>query len=137
MICPSDPRLQGAFAATNWFKFLPTPTYSGPLNNFVSPLATSDISGAGTNHRQNFDIRGDEYWKSRDHISAIIHHHTTYFSRLSNLPAPISYDLYLLPPGEIGPWIERANWDHTFSPTLLNNVNFGYNVERGSFGRRR
>lgn len=132
VICPSDPRLQGALAATNWFKFLPTPTFSGPLNNYVSPLASSDISGAGTNHRQNFDIRGDEYWKSRDHISAVIHHHTTYFSRASNLPAPISYDAYLLPPGEIGPWIERANWDHTFSPSLLNNVNFGYNVERGA-----
>jgi hypothetical protein len=132
VICPSDPRLQGAFAATNWFKYLPTPTFSGPLNNYVSPLPISDISGAGTNHRQMFDVRGDEYWRDRDHISVVVHNHTTVFSRLSNLPAPISFDAYLLPPGEIGPWMNRMSWDHTFSPTLLNNVNYGFNLNQGA-----
>ena len=67
--------------------------------------------------------------KTTSHV--IIHYHATAFSNRSNLPAPISYDYYLLSPGEIGPWIERLNWDHTFSPTLLNNLNYGYNVERG------
>jgi Carboxypeptidase regulatory-like domain len=132
VICSTDPRLQGSLAASNWFKYLPTPTFAGPLNNYVSPLPISDISGSGTNHRQSFDVRVDEYWRERDHMAVIVHNHSTVFSNLSNLPAPISYDAYLLPPGEIGPWIVRFNWDHTFSPTLLNNLNYGYNVYRGA-----
>jgi hypothetical protein len=131
VICSTDPRLQGALAASNWFSFLPTPTFSGPLNNYVSPLPISDISGAGTDHRQMYDLRGDEYWGSKDHLALIMHYHATAFSNRSNLPAPISYDLWLKSPGEIGPWMNRLNWDHTFSPTLLNNLNYGYNVERG------
>jgi hypothetical protein len=34
--------------------------------------------------------------------------------------------------GSQGPWINRFNWDHTFSPTLINTFNFGYSNERGS-----
>ncbi len=132
VICPSDARLQSSLAQ-QWFKFLPNPTFSGALNNYVSPLAESDISGAGTDHRQSWDIRIDEYLGTKDHFSAAIHNHNTVFSSRSNLPAQISHDSQLLPNGgEIGPWNIRFNWDHTFSPTLLNNFNYGYMGMRGS-----
>ncbi len=130
VICPTDPRLVNSLA-NSWNKFLPTPTFSGPLNNYVSPLAISDISGAGTDHRQSWDLRIDEYWREKDHIAIIIHNHATAFSNRSNLPPQISYDSQLFSPGEIGPWYTRLNWDHTFSPTLLNYFNYGYQVMRG------
>ena len=34
--------------------------------------------------------------------------------------------------GEIGPWVNRVNYDHTFSANLLNNLNYGYLDFRGS-----
>ena len=55
--------------ANQWFQFLPTPTFPGALNNFVSPVANSDISGAGTDHRQNYDIRIDDYLGQKDHVA--------------------------------------------------------------------
>ncbi len=130
VICQTDPRFVNSLSS-NWFKYLPTPTFAGPLNNYVSPLAISDISGAGTDHRQSWDIRVDEYWREKDHIGVIIHNHATAFSNRSNLPPQISYDSQLFSPGEIGPWYNRLNWDHTFSPNLLNNFNYGYQVMRG------
>ncbi len=61
------------------------------------------------------------------------HYHDTVFLKVSTLPPPISNDIYLLPNGgEIGPWVNRVNWDHTFSPNILNNLNYGYLDFRGS-----
>jgi len=53
--------------------------------------------------------------------------------RASTLPLAISSETLLLPDGgEIGPWVIRANWDHTFTPNVLNNFNYGYLDFRGS-----
>jgi Carboxypeptidase regulatory-like domain len=132
VICPTDPRLQNSLAQ-QWFQFLPKPTFPGALNNFVSPVPNSDISGAGTDHRQNYDIRIDDYLGQKDHVAVNLHYHDTVFAKVSTLPAPISNDSFLLPDGgEIGPWVIRVNWDHTFSPHVLNNLNYGYLDFRGS-----
>jgi hypothetical protein len=132
VICSNDPRLQTSMAQ-QWLQYMPPPTFSGALNNFVSPVPVSDISGAGTDHRQNYDIRIDDYIGQKDHVAANLHYHNTVFAQVSNLPPPISNDTYLLPDGgEIGPWVIRWNWDHTFSPNLVNNLNYGYLDFRGS-----
>lgn len=132
VICQNDPRLQNSLAK-QWFQYLPTPTFSGALNNYLSPVPVSDISGAGTDHRQNYDIRLDDYVGQKDHVAVTLHYHDTVFAKVSTLPVPISNDTYLLPDGgEIGPWVNRVNWDHTFSPTILNNLNYGYLDFRGS-----
>lgn len=132
VICPSDPRLQNSLAK-QWLQYLPTPTFGGALNNYVSPVAASDISGAGTDYRQNYDVRIDDYIGSRDHVAVTLHYHDTVFLKVTTLPAQISNDSYLLPDGgEIGPWVNRVNWDHTFSPNILNNLNYGYLDFRGS-----
>src|SRR5262249_53526045 len=116
VICPSDPRLQNSLAK-QWLQHLPTPTFPGPLNNYVSPVPIPEIAGAGTDHRQNFDIRFDDYLGSKDHIAVTLHYHDTVFANVTNLPRIISSDIYLLPDGgEIGPWSNRLNWDHTFAP---------------------
>ena len=132
VICASDPRLQTSLAS-QWFKNLPAPTFSGALNNYVSPVANSDISGAGTNYRQNYDIRIDDYLGQKDHVAVTLHHHNTVFLKVTTLPAAISNDSFLLPDGgELGPWINRVNYDHTFSPNVLNNLNYGFLDFRGS-----
>jgi Carboxypeptidase regulatory-like domain len=132
VICATDPRLQNSLAK-QWIKYLPTPTFPGALNNYVSPVAISDISGAGTDHRQNYDARIDDYFGQKDHFSLTFHNHNTVFAKVTNLPPQISNDSYLLPNGgEIGPWVSRASWDHTFSPNVLNNLNYGYLDFRGS-----
>jgi len=132
VICSTDARLQNSLA-NQWFQFLPTPTFGGALNNFVSPVANSDISGAGTDHRQNYDIRIDDYLGQKDHVAVTLHYHDTVFAKVSTLPLQISNETLLLPDGgEIGPWIIRTNWDHTFSPNVINNLNYGYLDMRGS-----
>ncbi len=132
VICQKDPRLQDSLAK-QWLQYLPTPTFGGALNNYVSPVATSDISGAGTDYRQNYDVRIDDYPGQKDYVAVTLHYHDTVFLKVSTLPATISNDSYLLPDGgEIGPWVNRLNWDHTFSPNILNNLNYGYLDFRGS-----
>ena len=132
VICQNDPRLRNSLAQ-QWFQYLPTPSFGGALNNYISPVPISNISGAGTDHRQNYDIRADDYFGSRDHVAVTLHYHDTVFAKVTTLPPEISNDAYLLPDGgEIGPWVNRVNWDHTFSPHILNNLNYGYLDFRGS-----
>ncbi|HET9178404.1 MAG TPA: carboxypeptidase regulatory-like domain-containing protein [Terriglobia bacterium] len=132
VICPTDPRVQSSLASA-WFKYLPTPTFSGPLNNYVSPVPIADISGAGVDHRTMIDARIDDYLGSKDHFNVALHYHNTVFANVTNLPAQISSDAYLLPDGgEIGPWSNRFGWDHTFTPNLLNSFHYGYMDMRGS-----
>jgi len=132
VICPSDPRMQNSLAQ-QWLQHLPTPTFSGPLNNYVSPVPIPEIAGAGTDHIQNFDFRFDDYLGSKDHFTLTLHNHNAVFANVSNLPSIISSEGHLLPDGgEIGPWNDRISWDHTFSPTLLNSLTYGYMNMRGS-----
>ena len=65
----------------------PTPAFPGALNNYVSPVAISDISGAGTNYRQNYDIRIDDNLGQKDHVAVTLHYHDTVFLKVTNLPA--------------------------------------------------
>ena len=132
VICPTDPRLQNSLA-TQWLQHLPTPSFSGPLNNYVSPVPIPEIAGAGTDHKQNFDFRFDDYLGTKDHFALTLHYHNTVFANVSNLPRIISSDIFLLPDGgEIGPWSSRINWDHTFNTRLVNNATLGYMNMRGS-----
>ncbi len=132
VICPTDPRLQNSLAA-NWLKYLPSPTFPGPLNNYLSPVAIPEIAGAGLNYKQNFDFRFDDYFGKKDHFAVNLHYHDTVFADVTNLPRQISYDAFLLPDGgEIGPWNSRINWDHTFTARLVNNFTLGYMNMRGS-----
>jgi len=132
VICPSDPRMQNSLAP-QWLQHLPIPTFSGPLNNYISPVPIPEIAGAGTDHRQNFDFRFDDYLGSKDHFALTLHNHNYVSSYVSNLPPIISSEGFLLPDGgEIGPWNDRISWDHTFSPNLLNSMTYGYMNMRGS-----
>ena len=118
-ICP------GRFAnslANGWLQHLPTPTSSGPLNNFLSP--TGILSETNLNTSMNL-IKGDYYRAERDHFSFMFRpqRHPDY-EPSTILPRIISSRGWS-PPSYIKRDLYRVNWDHTFSPTLLNTLNYG------------
>lgn len=129
VICPSDPRLKNSMA-NGWLKFLPTPTYATQLNNYVPP-GYATMAGAPVDYKTSYDIRFDHYAGSKDHIAVNVHYHVPTFRKVSYLPGPLATERYITDGGSVGPWVERLNWDHTFTPTLLNNLNFGYLNFRG------
>ena len=116
VICPT--RFQNTLAL-GWIKYLPTPTSSGPLNNFV-PTGNGSIWNGHTNL---YNIRIDEYVGDKDHFTGTIYHRTMPVYTESQLPDQISTDndtsKYT--------WSNRINWDHVFGPTLLNHFSGGYN----------
>jgi hypothetical protein len=119
VICPSDPRLQNSLAL-GWFKFLPNPTTSGPVNNYLAP----PVPGGWLNAPAYTNtIKIDEYIGNKDHISASAYFKYVYPENSSALPDPISNTLVV--------WnrnlLERVNYDRTISPTLLNHLVLGYN----------
>ena len=120
VICPSDPRLQTSLAQ-GWFKFLPNPTFTGALNNYVvpEPVPTTVFSNGSL-----LDVRVDHYLGDKDHFTGTVHYHGSSASRVSELPVALATDArYFVDYG----FQDRFNWDHTFSPTLLNHAAFGYN----------
>jgi hypothetical protein len=122
VICPSDPRLQNSLASA-WFKYLPTPTFAGPLNNYVVPTPVP-ITVFGD--QSLLDTKVDHYWRDKDHFAVTVHYHGSMQPPISQLPRPIANEApYWANYG----FLNRFNWDHTFSPTLLNNFNLGYNSQ--------
>jgi hypothetical protein len=120
VICPTDPRLQNSLAP-QWFKYLPAPTSPGLVNNYVVPTPIpNSTNGEGT----LLDIRVDDNFGNRDHFAAIVHYHGSFLPTVSELPLQISTTA---PYGVNYGFLDRFAWDHSFSPTVINNFNFGYN----------
>lgn len=119
VICPSDPRLQNSLAL-QWFKFLPTPTSPGPLNNYTPPHPPASIYA----NRGTYDTRVDEYFGDKDHFSGSLYVGYDVPDLQTLLPAPISTEGSCTSWGCVNSLI-RLNWDHTLSPTLLNHVAYG------------
>ena len=71
VICPSDPRLQNSLAK-QWFQFLPTPTFTGALNNYVVPEPVPSTVFANASL---LDLRVDHYVGDKDHMAVTVHYH--------------------------------------------------------------
>ncbi len=110
-------RIQNSLAYA-WFKYLPNPSFPGPLNNFVA-LDTPTNFYSHTNH---YNIRVDEYLGDKDHFFVTIYHRQAGPTTSSELPKEISNGAYVYK----RPWANRLSWDHTFSPVLLNHFAGGY-----------
>ena len=123
VICPSDPRLQNSLA-TQWFQFLPDPTFSGPLNNYVAPPIPNFTSANGT---RLIDVRVDHYVGNSDHVFGTFHYRRFPSRDITTLPKPIATENT----GYGYHTVSRLSWDHTFSPTLLNHAAFGYRNNPG------
>ncbi len=125
VICPD--RIANAMA-NGWFKFLPNPTSPGPLNNYLVPTPVPDTILAGANHYLG---KIDQYIGQSDHMSATIWRQTTPAKFFSELPQQLASETFSDPQDS---WVSRFNWDHTFSPTLLNHFAFGYLNRNEGYG---
>ena len=131
VICRTDPRLQNPLAK-QWLQFLPSPTLSGVRNNYVVPQPISDSVYADSTL---INIRVDQYWRDRDHFYVSINYRGGKPSPVSELPPQLSTQQ---PYYTNFSFVNRANWTHTFSPTLLNHFAIGYlntHTAQWPFGR--
>jgi len=115
--------------ATSRLALLPLPNVIGPngqplvQNNYVPSHSVPNLLLAHTNY---LFIHMDHNILDRDHVAYTVYYEGT--ARLApnqgcNIPVPICNNNFAGPEYS---FIDRFNWDHTFSPTLINNARFGY-----------
>src|SRR5256885_942108 len=85
----------------------------------------------GKTNRVSYDGRIDEYLGTKDHVSVELHYHAPHYFASTSLAPQLATEAETVDGGFVGPWVNRFNWDHTFAPTLLNNINYGYLDFRG------
>jgi hypothetical protein len=121
VICPN--RIQNSLAL-QWFKNLPNPTNNEPLNNYLGPALPVDSSETNLGTTMQM-IKIDHYWTDNDHFAFMFRpqRHPSYDPPCV-LPRIICESTWT-PPDFLKRDLYRVNWDHTFSPTLLNTFNFG------------
>jgi len=121
VICSSDPRLQNSLAK-QWFRYLPNPTNSDPLLNYLLPVP---LSGSVNGDTKLWDMRVDHLIGDNDRFFATWHYYTSKANvNETVLPKEISSNSYRKPNTNN---LIRGSWDHTFNPNLLNNLNIGFN----------
>ena len=125
VICATDPRLQSSIAK-QWFQFVPGPNRPGVLNNYEAPAGSIDPRFKNSNSQV---YRIDHYPGDKDHLSLIFRYRRTLPIIQSQLPREIATDNYRDPDWNI---VTRVIWDRTFSPTLLNQVAFGFSNFRST-----
>ena len=119
VICGSDPRLASSLAQS-WLKYVPMPNRPGLTNNYQSPNGLASSLNANTDQ---WDLRGDEYFGDNDHVSGTYHYRGSLPFTQSAFPAVIDTNNTRIPNYS---HVVRVNYDHTFSPTLLNHFAWGY-----------
>ncbi len=127
VICASDPRLVNSLAKA-WLKYVPTPNQPGIRNNYLVPTPVPDTILADTNY---WLIKGDYYFRDKDHFAASIWYQGAPPKYASTLPIQIANESMSFPQFA---FVNRFNWDHTFSPTLLNHVSYGYLNRNEGYG---
>jgi hypothetical protein len=126
VICSTDPRLQDSVAQA-WFNFLPAPNLPGIVDNYVAKARPENLLF----HTNYFNLRIDQYFRDKDHFSASVYYQGAAPNYLSTLPTPISQDNHASPEYA---FIDRFNWDHTISPSLLNHFALGYHNRMEGYG---
>ena len=113
--------------ALQWMKFLPTPTSSGAINNFLAnPVSDGILSNV--NH---FLYKIDHYWGEKDHIFVTVWRQQTQPNEQCALPVELCTSS---PANPEDAWVSRLNWDHIFTPTLLSHFAYGYVNRNEGYG---
>jgi hypothetical protein len=118
--------------ALDWLQYFPTPNrdtpYGIPLNNYLVPKPRQEVTVTTANYLM---FRGDQYIGDKDHISVTVWYQGAppYLDTL--LPAQIANETFTAPQFS---FVDRARWDHTFTPTLLNHFGFGYLDRNEGYG---
>jgi len=109
--------------ANKWIQHLPANTNPGLTNNYQSP----PIPNSYASHVNGSTTRVDEYIGSRDHFMVSVRYSGQSAPASSQsacvLPLPICGDNENVPYYNFQ---DRLNWDHTFSPTVLNHFGVSY-----------
>lgn len=121
VICSTDPRLQNSLAK-QWFQYLPKLSNTQPVGNYVPPpqpvfLGTDAYTGI-----EKVDVNIG----SKDHVSEMFFYKYLPETTFSTLPDQISNSgtSYKRTP------VIRVNYDHTFSPRVINHVGFGFQNDK-------
>ena len=123
VICPS--RISPIVRA--WLDALPTPTSSGPLNNYLAPAIPDTILGNSDYYMGRYDLQ----LGSSDHMFASFWHQRAPAKFASTLPQAIANETYSDPQNA---WVNRFNYDRIFTPTLLNHMSMGYLNRNEGYG---
>jgi carboxypeptidase family protein len=123
VICPS--RINPIVKA--WLDALPTPTSDGPTNNYLAPPIPDTILGNSDYYLFRYDLQ----LGSKDRMFASFWHQQAPPKFVSTLPQAIANETYSDPQNS---WVNRFNWDRTFSNTLLNHMSMGYLNRNEGYG---
>ncbi|MGH9397134.1 MAG: carboxypeptidase regulatory-like domain-containing protein [Terriglobia bacterium] len=106
--------------ASGWIKYVPLPNRPGLTANYESPFALANSLNA---HTDQWDVRGDQYIGDKDHVMVTWHYRGTLPFTQYAFPKQIDTNNTRIPNYSE---VVRLNYDHTFSPTLLNHFAGGY-----------
>jgi hypothetical protein len=121
------PASQQSALALKWMSFLPPTTAPGPYNNFLAPPVSDGI----LSNLREYLYRIDYNWSDKDHFFASIWRQNTQPTPQCQLPVQICSSN---PADPEDAWVSRFNWDHIFSPTLLNHMAYGYLNRNEGYG---
>ncbi len=113
--------------ANQWMSYLPTPTSSGPFNNFLAqPVSDGILSNLA-----EYLYKIDYYWSEKDHFYATIWRQKTSPNDQCALPVQLCTSS---PANPEDAWVNRFNWDHTFTPNILSHFAYGYGNRNEGYG---
>ncbi|MFN7992198.1 MAG: carboxypeptidase regulatory-like domain-containing protein [Bryobacteraceae bacterium] len=113
--------------AQQWMKFLPTPTGPGPVNNYLAQPVSDGI----LSNLNEYLFRVDHYWGEKDHFFVTIWRQLTQPNQQCTLPVQLCTSS---PANPEDAWVNRFNWDHIFTPTLLSHFAYGYLNRNEGYG---
>ncbi|HBY60118.1 MAG TPA: hypothetical protein DEH78_09870 [Solibacterales bacterium] len=120
-------RIQNSLA-NPFLAFVPDPNRPGIQNNYQVPTPIPDSILANTNY---YMARIDHNRGEKDRIYLTLWHQRAAVKFNSLFPQEISEQSFSDPQNS---WVNRINWSHTFSPTLLNHWNAGYLNRNEGYG---
>jgi hypothetical protein len=120
-------RFANSYART-WLKYSPDPNLPGTQNNYRAPKAVPDTILADTMYYMG---RFDNYFGESDHFYGTIWHQRASAKFNSVLPVEIATESFSDPQNA---WVNRFNWSHIFTPTLINHWNIGYLNRNEGYG---
>jgi hypothetical protein len=121
------PASEKSSLALQWIKYLPTPTSSGPYNNYLSNPVPNGILAS----LNEYLYRIDHYWGEKDHVFLSIWRQKTQPNEQCALPVQLCTSS---PANPEDAWVNRLNWDHTFTPTFLSHFAVGYVNRNEGYG---
>jgi hypothetical protein len=121
------PITQQSALALQWMQFLPTPSSPGPYNNYLS----TPVSDGILSNLNEYLYKIDHYWGEKDHFFATVWRQKTGLNSQCALPLQLCTSN---PSNPQDAWVNRFNWDHTFTPTLLSHFAYGYLNRNEGYG---